>query len=149
MPGFTRHALQLKPQLDVTPYCTPGQQAEFLEYHRPVGARSGDWFAVQPNVAGVRLDQSQQDVEKGALAATRWPDDRKEFAFTDIDVKSLQSPHRPAIGRTEGEIDVATMNVRLHAATHPILLRFHFNQVVARSLDKLAAQGQPSSRRLH
>ena len=107
--------LSSRPELDVVLHGAPGQQAELLEHHRPVGARAGDRLAVHPDIAGIRPDQAEQDIEEGALAAAGGADDRQEFAFADVDVEVLQRAHRPAVRRPEGEVDVATLNIRLHA----------------------------------
>ena len=115
-PGLDRHALELEPELDVVLHGPPGQQPEFLEHHGAVGARTADAPAVQRELAGIGLDQAEQDVEERALAAARWPDDRQELALVNLDVEALQRAHRPAVGRPEGEIDVATLDIGWHAA---------------------------------
>ena len=114
-PRLARHALELEAELDVVLHGAPGQQPELLEHHRAVGAGPGDRLAVHADVAGVRLDQPEQDIEEGALAAAGGADDRQELALADVDVEVLQRAHRPAVRRPEREIDVATLNVGLHA----------------------------------
>src|SRR5260221_533754 len=76
MPRLGRNALELEPQLDVAAHRPPRQQPELLEHHRAVGAGSGDGLAVDRDVAGIRFDQAEQDVEERALAAARRPHDR-------------------------------------------------------------------------
>src|SRR4029079_444707 len=112
-----RHALQFEAKLDVALHRAPRQQPELLKHHGAVGAGAGDRLAVQADLAGVRLDQAKQHVEERALAAAGRADDRKEFAFADVDVEALQRPHRPAVRWAKGQIDVAAGNIRLHEAT--------------------------------
>jgi hypothetical protein len=106
---------QLESQLDIGQYGAPWQQPEFLEHHGAIGAGTGDAAAVDGEVAGIRLDQAEQDVEKGALAAAGRSDDRQELALADVDVEAAQRPHRPAVWRPKGEIDIAAFDIRLHA----------------------------------
>src|SRR5688572_7946127 len=75
-----RHALELEPELDVALHRTPRQQPEFLEHHCPVTAGTGDRLAPKTQVAGIRLDEPQQHVEKSALAAAGRADNGEELA---------------------------------------------------------------------
>ena len=38
------------------------------------------------------------------------------LAFVDVDVEAVQRAHRAPVRRPEGEVDVAPLDIRLHAA---------------------------------
>ena len=70
------------------------------------------------------LIKPEQHVEERALAAARGPDDRQELALADVDVEVLQRPHRAAVRRPEGEIDVAALEIYacMRATTEPSII---------------------------
>src|SRR5690349_6633905 len=110
------HALELQAELHITLDGAPRQQAEFLEHHRAVIARSRDRSAMQVEIAGIRLDQTEQDREEGALAAAGRADDRQKFTFAYLDIEVLERAHGRPVGRAKSEIDAATSDISRHEA---------------------------------
>ena len=115
-PRSGRHALEFEAEFDIALHRAPRQQPELLEHHGAVGARTGDRLAGHLQIAGIELQQAEQDVQERALAAARRPDDRQKFTGPDVDVEVLQRTDWPAVGRPEGEIDVATLNICRHGS---------------------------------
>ena len=115
-----RDALQFKSELDVALHRPPGQEPELLEHHGTIGPGTGDFSPVHGQFAGIGPQQAEQDIEERALATAGWSDNRQELAFADVDIEAVQRAHRPAVRRPEGEVDVATLDIRCHATPRPL-----------------------------
>ena len=80
-----RYAFELQTQFNVRRYGSPRQQAKLLKDHGPFLARAGDACAVELHLAGIRLDKTQKNIEKGTFAATRGADDTDKLAPGNIE----------------------------------------------------------------
>src|SRR5262249_24959497 len=101
-----RRALELEPELDIVLHRPPRQQPKLLKNHGAVAARPGDLLAVDQYFAGIRLEEPEHNIEKGALATAGGADNRKKLTFLDVDIETVEGAHRCAVGRPKAQIDV-------------------------------------------
>ena len=120
--GGGGNPFQFETELDVGRYGAPRQQPELLEHHGAIGAGTGDGAAVDCEIAGIGLDQAEQNVEERALAAARWSDDREELAFVDVEVETAQRPNRTAVRRPKGQVDVPSLDIGWHATSRRLAI---------------------------
>src|SRR4029077_20136319 len=104
MPDQRRHAFKLETELHVGEHGAPWKEAEFLKDHCPFLARPVDLLSVETELAAVRFQQTQENVEKRTLAAAGGTDQCQKFAFGNLQVKPLERRNGISVLRCEGEI---------------------------------------------
>lgn len=75
---------------DVSLHREPGHQRIALEHDAAVMARGGNALPLDPNLTGVRSQQSRDRGNQRGLAAAREPDDRDELTRFDGEVHVMQ-----------------------------------------------------------
>src|SRR3954452_9765709 len=78
-----RNALDFHAENGVVEHGSPRQQKILLQHVADAADRAGGVAAIAHPAAGARLEQPGDDVENGALAAPRWPDQADETALRD------------------------------------------------------------------
>ena len=100
----------LQPELDVLAHRHPREErvVDILEHDDPVVAGPGQRLAVEPDPAFGRRQESGDDVEQRALAATALADEAEKLAFADPDVDVAQHivPAGTGLEPVPADIDV-------------------------------------------
>jgi len=90
-PGAVRLlALDLEGKADVGVEIAPGQKVRFLEDDANIGMRTGDRYAVEPDLAAGQAVQARHRPQERGLAAAGRADDRDDFIGSDIEAAAVQ-----------------------------------------------------------
>ncbi len=73
----------------------PGEEREILKHDAAIGARTRHRLVVDGNATGLDWKKSPQEIQQGALAAARRPEQRHEFAVAHRERHIVECQHRP------------------------------------------------------
>src|SRR6185295_19159900 len=92
-------AADLETPADVAAHRSPREQRELLEDHAPVGSGPHHLAAMDADLPCVARNETPEDVEQRALAASARADDRHELAVGDRQARHVEHLEGLAVSR--------------------------------------------------